>query len=115
MLDLILANKLIKAVPPGAHLLLVGDPDQLPSVGAGNVLQDLLTMMVTLQCLDIVPHVVPGKTYFTPEHGLHLSFLLSDSRRRQRRLLLTHLQGLLINMARFFVFPLQPGTLTQKL
>ncbi len=43
MVDLILANKLVKAVPPGAHLLLVGDVDQLPSVGAGEVLRDLLT------------------------------------------------------------------------
>jgi len=42
MLDLILANKPIKAVPPGAHVLLVGDVDQLPSVGAGEVLRDLL-------------------------------------------------------------------------
>ena len=42
MVDVILANKLIKAVPPGAHLLLVGDVDQLPSVGAGEVLRDLL-------------------------------------------------------------------------
>ncbi|MEZ0090290.1 exodeoxyribonuclease V alpha subunit [Streptacidiphilus sp. EB129] len=42
MLDLLLANKLAKAVPPGAHLLLVGDVDQLPSVGAGEVLRDLL-------------------------------------------------------------------------
>ncbi len=42
MLDLILANKLVKAVPPGAHLLFVGDVDQLPSVGAGEVLRDLL-------------------------------------------------------------------------
>jgi exodeoxyribonuclease V alpha subunit len=43
MMDLILANKLIKAIPPGAHLLLVGDVDQLPSVGAGQVLRDLLS------------------------------------------------------------------------
>ncbi len=43
MMDVILANKLIKAVPEGAHLLLVGDVDQLPSVGAGEVLRDLLT------------------------------------------------------------------------
>jgi len=43
MVDVILANKLVKAVPPGAHLLLVGDVDQLPSVGAGEVLRDLLT------------------------------------------------------------------------
>jgi exodeoxyribonuclease V alpha subunit len=42
MVDVILANKLVKAVPPGAHLLLVGDVDQLPSVGAGEVLRDLL-------------------------------------------------------------------------
>ncbi|MDH6226904.1 MULTISPECIES: ATP-dependent RecD-like DNA helicase [Streptomyces] len=42
MLDLLLANKLVKAVGPGAHLLFVGDVDQLPSVGAGEVLRDLL-------------------------------------------------------------------------
>ena len=42
MVDVILAGKLIKAVAPGAHLLLVGDVDQLPSVGAGEVLADLL-------------------------------------------------------------------------
>jgi AAA domain len=40
MLDMLLANKLIKAIPPGAHLLFVGDVDQLPSVGAGEVLRD---------------------------------------------------------------------------
>jgi exodeoxyribonuclease V alpha subunit len=42
MLDVLLANQLVRALPPGAHLLLVGDPDQLPSVGAGNVLADLI-------------------------------------------------------------------------
>lgn len=42
MLDVLLANQLVKAIAPGSHLLLVGDPDQLPSVGAGNVLADLL-------------------------------------------------------------------------
>jgi exodeoxyribonuclease V alpha subunit len=42
MLDLLLANKLVKAVAAGAHLLFVGDVDQLPSVGAGEVLRDLL-------------------------------------------------------------------------
>ncbi|GII96763.1 SF1B family DNA helicase RecD2 [Sinosporangium siamense] len=42
MLDLLLANRLVKAVGPGAHLLFVGDVDQLPSVGAGEVLRDLL-------------------------------------------------------------------------
>jgi exodeoxyribonuclease V alpha subunit len=42
MLDLILANNLLKALKPGVHLLLVGDVDQLPSVGAGDVLRDLI-------------------------------------------------------------------------
>jgi exodeoxyribonuclease V alpha subunit len=38
----LLANTLVKAIPPGAHLLFVGDVDQLPSVGPGEVLRDLL-------------------------------------------------------------------------
>ncbi len=42
MVDLILMNNLLKAVSPETHLLLVGDADQLPSVGAGNVLRDML-------------------------------------------------------------------------
>ena len=42
MLDVLLANTLVKAVATGAHLLFVGDVDQLPSVGAGEVLRDLL-------------------------------------------------------------------------
>ncbi len=42
MLDARLAAALFQAVPPRAHLLLVGDTDQLPSVGAGNVLKDLI-------------------------------------------------------------------------
>jgi exodeoxyribonuclease V alpha subunit len=42
MLDLLLTNNLLKAIAPGTHLLLVGDVDQLPSVGAGNVLRDVI-------------------------------------------------------------------------
>jgi exodeoxyribonuclease V alpha subunit len=42
MLDTRLASALFQAVPSRAHLLLVGDTDQLPSVGAGNVLKDLM-------------------------------------------------------------------------
>ena len=45
MLDLLLANNLLKAIPREAHLLLVGDADQLPSVGPGRVLRDLLDSM----------------------------------------------------------------------
>ena len=42
MLDLVLTNHLLKAIPAGMSLLLVGDIDQLPSVGAGNVLGDVI-------------------------------------------------------------------------
>lgn len=44
MLDARLAAALLQAVPVRAHLLLVGDVDQLPSVGAGNVLKDLIAV-----------------------------------------------------------------------
>lgn len=42
MLDTRLAANLLRAIPSGAQLLLVGDADQLPSVGSGNVLGDLM-------------------------------------------------------------------------
>jgi ATP-dependent exoDNAse (exonuclease V) alpha subunit len=42
MLDVVLANQLLRAVPPWAAVVLVGDVDQLPSVGAGSVLADLI-------------------------------------------------------------------------
>lgn len=42
MLDLLLAEALCNALKPGTRLILVGDADQLPSVGAGNVLADLI-------------------------------------------------------------------------
>lgn len=42
MLDVVLAHHLVKAIQPPTRLVLVGDPDQLPSVAAGNVLADLI-------------------------------------------------------------------------
>jgi len=42
MLDVVLAHHLVKAIQPPTRLILVGDPDQLPSVSAGCVLADLL-------------------------------------------------------------------------
>lgn len=42
MLDEFLAEALLKAIPSKSHLLLVGDSDQLPSVGPGNFLADLI-------------------------------------------------------------------------
>lgn len=42
MIDLILMNGLVSAIRPGTRLVIVGDADQLPSVGAGNVLRDMI-------------------------------------------------------------------------
>jgi exodeoxyribonuclease V alpha subunit len=42
MVDILLMNHLLKAIPLAATLLLVGDVDQLPSVGPGNVLKDII-------------------------------------------------------------------------
>ncbi|MBE5803287.1 MAG: ATP-dependent RecD-like DNA helicase [Clostridiales bacterium] len=50
MVDLMLMRSLLRAIEPGTRLLLVGDADQLPSVGAGNVLGDILAS-------GVVPHV----------------------------------------------------------
>ena len=42
MVDLLLMNGLVNALKPGTRLIMVGDADQLPSVGAGNVLRDII-------------------------------------------------------------------------
>lgn len=50
MVDVMLMRGLLRAILPGTRVLLVGDADQLPSVGAGNVLRDILQS-------DVVPSV----------------------------------------------------------
>lgn len=42
MVDIVLMNNLMKAIPVGMRLILVGDTDQLPSVGTGDVLRDII-------------------------------------------------------------------------
>jgi exodeoxyribonuclease V alpha subunit len=46
MLDLFLAYSVLKSLPAHAHLIFIGDIDQLPSVGAGNFLNDLIQSQV---------------------------------------------------------------------
>ncbi len=43
MVDLMLMRSLLRAIEPGTRLIMVGDADQLPSVGAGNILGDILS------------------------------------------------------------------------
>ena len=50
MVDIFLMNSLLKAVTAGTRLILVGDVNQLPSVGPGNVLRDIIDS----ECFTVV-------------------------------------------------------------
>lgn len=67
MLDVLLFSALLKAIPPEAHLLLVGDIDQLPSVGAGNVLRDVIDSGVAF--------VTRLQTIFRQDEGSHITLI----------------------------------------
>ncbi|KAB8144013.1 ATP-dependent RecD-like DNA helicase [Chloroflexia bacterium SDU3-3] len=72
MLDVLLANNLLKAIPPQAHLLLVGDADQLPSVGPGRVLRDLLdSMAVPSVHLDTIFRQAADSGIITNAHRIN--------------------------------------------
>jgi exodeoxyribonuclease V alpha subunit len=72
MLDTRLAAALLQAVPSRAHLLLVGDTDQLPSVGAGNVLQDLIaTGRVPVTRLDVIYRQQGQSGIVTTAHAIN--------------------------------------------
>ena len=58
MVDLPLMCKLVEAVPPGARLVLLGDPDQLPSVEAGDVLAAILAAAGNGDSLVIPPSLI---------------------------------------------------------
>lgn len=72
MIDLILMNNLLKAVHPASHLLLVGDADQLPSVGAGNVLRDLIASRVApVTRLDVIFRQAADSSIITNAHRIN--------------------------------------------
>jgi exodeoxyribonuclease V alpha subunit len=87
MLDVVLAHHLAKAVQAPMRLILVGDPDQLPSVGPGNVLHDLLVSGVvpTYRLTQIyrqgegsrivanAHRILAGQEPILPERGDHKS------------------------------------------
>src|SRR5712691_1399212 len=76
-----LAGLFIVPLTPADITLLEAYSSPCRSFSDVCILQDPLTVLVTLQRLYIVPYVVPCIAYFAPEHGLHLSFLVSNSRR----------------------------------
>lgn len=63
MLDTVLTASLLKAIRPGARIVFIGDADQLPSVGAGNVLCDILDS-------GVLPSVRLSKIFRQAEESL---------------------------------------------
>ena len=71
MLDNKLAAALLRAVPAAAHLVLVGDVNQLPSVGAGNVLKDLIdSRRVPVTTLDAIFRQSKRSGIVSTAHGI---------------------------------------------
>lgn len=72
MIDLVLMNNVLKAVDPATHLLLVGDADQLPSVGAGNVLRDFIASgAIPTTRLDVIFRQAADSTIITNAHRIN--------------------------------------------
>lgn len=72
MVDIILMQSLLKAVRPGSRLVLVGDVDQLPSVGPGSVLRDIIDSgAVPAVVLDQVYRQAPGSMIVTNAHRIN--------------------------------------------
>jgi len=72
MIDIILMYNLLKAVPEGAAVILVGDADQLPSVGAGNVLKDIIDSgVVHVVALQRIFRQAMGSAIITNAHRIN--------------------------------------------
>ncbi|MFN2197906.1 MAG: ATP-dependent RecD-like DNA helicase [Anaerolineales bacterium] len=72
MLDLVLAYNLLKALAPGTHLVLVGDVDQLPSVGAGDVLRDVIRSGIApVTRLSVIFRQAAGSHIITNAHRIN--------------------------------------------
>ena len=72
MLDLSLGYSLLKAIQPGTHLLLVGDVDQFPSVGAGDVLRDVIASGIApLTRLSVIFRQAAGSQIITNAHRIN--------------------------------------------
>lgn len=72
MLDLLLTHHLLKAVKPGTHVLFVGDMDQLPSVGAGDILRDLMRSgIIPVTRLTTIYRQAAGSEIITNAHRIN--------------------------------------------
>ena len=73
MVDASLINALLKAIPVGVRLILVGDADQLPSVGAGDVLRDIISSdTIRVMRLDEIFRQAQSSMIVTNAHRINL-------------------------------------------
>ena len=84
MIDITVAQHLLEAIPDGAHVVLVGDKDQLPSVGPGNVLRDIMASeAVAVTVLDAIHRQAEDSTIieasYAVNHGQEPSFAATPS------------------------------------
>ena len=86
MLDTDLAAALFRAVPSGGRVLLVGDPNQLPPVGHGAPLRDMIAVGIPTACLTELQRnsgmivsackaIKEGRRFETAESSMHAIFL----------------------------------------
>lgn len=83
MMDIVLMKHFLAAVPDGAHLILVGDVDQLPAVGPGSVLQDIIRSGVVPKiCLTEVFRQSDDSTIVLNAHAINAGRLPQCSREK---------------------------------
>lgn len=71
MLDIELLTHLLRAIQPGTPLVLVGDINQLPSVGPGTVLRDLIQANVPTQFLKVIMRQAAGSWIISNSHRIN--------------------------------------------
>jgi exodeoxyribonuclease V alpha subunit len=82
MIDLLLMNNLLKAIDAATHLLLVGDVDQLPSVGAGDVLRDVIdSNAVAVTRLSTIFRQAQDSLIITNAHRINRGEMITFPRR----------------------------------
>lgn len=85
MVDTWLANALFKAIPTNMQVIIVGDKDQLPSVGPGQVLHDLLSIPMLPQCeLTDIYRQEDGSSIIALAHAIKEGTLPTDFTRNQK-------------------------------
>jgi exodeoxyribonuclease V alpha subunit len=97
MLDLLLTLHLLKALSPGTHLLFVGDIDQLPSVGAGDILHDIIASDIApVTRLSVIFRQAAGSDIISNAHRINQGLMPHFPRADQQE------QS---HAADFFLFP----------